>query len=134
MLSLPATPCPGMCKSDTSATLAKSRYDMDNIGSKYTRIGKFVTKKMCQLSTPYTVGNTVAHFAFECLLVKRVRKEQTGLKNFVISCVLQGVSSDLMYAAFINGQNCYGRVLDQEELLERGSDLQQCMDDWLSRW
>ena len=41
----------------------------------------------------------VAHFAFECLLVERVRKVQTVLKNFVISCELQGVFSDLMFVA-----------------------------------
>ena len=64
---------------------------------------------------PYTYKS--AQFAFESLLVECVRKKQTVLKIFVISCVLQGVSSDLMFAAFINGQNCYGRVLDKQEVL-----------------
>ena len=92
-----------------------------------------MTMKVCPLC-PYDIGNTVAHIAFECLSIERVRKEQTGLRNFVISCVLQGVSSDLMFATYINGKDCFGRILDQEEFLERGSDLQKLMDDWLSRW
>ena len=124
---------PYTCESDASATIAKCRYDVANIGNKYPRIGRFVTMKVCPLC-PYNVGNTVAHIAFECLSIERVRKEQTGLRNFVISCVLQGVSSDLMFATYINGRDCYGRILDQEEFLERGSDLQKLMDDWLSRW
>ena len=118
---------------DASATLAKFRYNVANMGNKYPRIGRFSTHPVCPLC-PCNTKNTVAHLAMFCNAIERIRKEQTTITRFRNTCIFKGFSEDITFSLFINGQDWNQNPVEVTEYLDRGVELKLLLDAWLSRW
>ena len=106
---------------------------MTCIGNKYPRIGRDTTQRDCPLC-PSGFRNTVSHLAFFCPSMEKFRKEETSLGSFRNLCSAKGFSNDHIYDLFVNGDDWNENPVLVGVFLERGVDLKQLLDKFLSRW
>ena len=116
-----------------SATLASFRYDMANIGRKYPRVGRVGVTQHCPLCRDNS-RNTVQHLAMFCPLIEKIRKEQTSIASFRNTCLFKGFSEDYTFALFLNGKDWNENPVPLTDFLDRGVELKQLLDTWLSKW
>ena len=116
-----------------SATLASFRYDMANIGKKYPRIGRVCVAQQCPLCRDNT-RNTVQHLTMYCPFIENIRKEQTSITSFRNTCLFKGFSEEYTFALYINGKDWNENPVPLQDFLERGVELKQLLDVWLSKW
>ena len=116
-----------------SEAIAAFRYDVTCIGNKYPRIGRDTTQRECPLC-PSGFRNTVSHLAFFCPSMEKFRKEETSLGSFRNMCSAKGFSNDHIYDLFVNGDDWNENPVLVGVFLERGVDLKQLLDNFLSRW
>ena len=116
-----------------SATLASFRYDMANIGRKYPRVGRVGVTQHCPLCRDSS-RNSVQHLAMFCPLIEKIRKEQTSIASFRNTCLFKGFSEDYTFALFLNGKDWNENPVPLTDFLDRGVELKQLLDTWLSKW
>ena len=120
-------------ESEFSSILAQFRYDLPPIGHKYPRVGRTCVRRFCPLC-PCMTPNNAPHVALYCPYVERIRSEQTSISLFRNLCIRKGYSEEQTFQFFINGLDWNENPVGASDYLERGKDLEQVMNAWLSLW
>ena len=66
--------------------------------------------------------------------MEKFRMEEISLGSFRNMCSAKGFSNDHIYDLFVNGDDWNENPVLVGVFLERGVDLKQLLDNFLSRW